>query len=101
MSGENDDISLVEEYRLLKRLSAQEGVEERVAAENDRKLDAIYKHIVSRPIVGIPDALETLWFAHQCLTDEGDIKEAASLIHQVCCALSAFRHKASKGATVA
>lgn len=101
MVGEKDNISLVEEYRQLQQKILQSHQGEAVNADPDRRLDAIYARIVSRPVVDIRAALEKLWFAHHCLTEEDDFKEASNLIYQVCVALEALSRKVPDDASVA
>ncbi len=100
MVGEQDNISLVEEYRQLQQKILHSG-EESANTDPGRRLDAIYARIVSRPVVDIRAALEKLWFAHHCLTEEDDFKEASNLIYQVCIALEALSRKAPDDASVA
>jgi hypothetical protein len=99
MGGEKDSISLVEEYRLLQQKILHD--DETGNGESDRRLDALYARIVSRPVLDIRAALEKLWFAHHCLTEEDDIKEAGNLIYQVCLALEALTRNVSNDASVA
>jgi len=101
MVGEQDNISLVEEYRQLQQKILRGGREETVNTDPGRRLDAIYARIVSRPVVDIRAALEKLWFAHHCLTEEDDFKEASNLIYQVCIALEALSRKVPDDASVA
>lgn len=101
MVGEKDNISLVEEYRQLQQKILHSTNGEVANTEPDRRLDAIYRRIVSRPVVDIRAALEKLWFAHHCLTEEDDFKEASNLIYQVCIALEALSRKVPDDASVA
>src|SRR5208283_4541470 len=84
MVGEKDNISLVEEYRKLQKEILHNTSVDTIGVDRFRRLDAIYARIVSRPVVDIRAALEKLWFAHHCLTEEDDYKEAGNLIYQVC-----------------
>ncbi|PKU26482.1 hypothetical protein [Telmatospirillum siberiense] len=101
MVGEKDNISLVDEYRQLQKKVLNNSLDEAANADPGPRLDAIYARIVSRPVVDIRAALEKLWFAHHCLTEEDDFKEAGNLIYQVCIALEAMSRKAPDDANVA
>lgn len=101
MVGEKDNISLVEEYRQLQKKVLHNSMGDEFNADQDHRLDAIYARIVSRPVVDIRVALEKLWFAHYCLTEEDDFKEAGNLIYQVCIALEAMSRRAPDDASVA
>jgi hypothetical protein len=101
MVGEKDNISLVEEYRQLQRKILHSAQGEAANADPDHRLDAIYARIVSRPVIDIRAALEKLWFAHHCLTEEDDFKEASNLIYQVCVALETLSRKIPDDVSVA
>lgn len=101
MVGEKDSVSLVEEYRRLRKKSLQNLSSESIGADSDHRLDAIYARIVSRPVVDIRAALEKLWFAHHCLTEEDDYKEATNLIYQVCVALEGMAQEVEDEVSVA
>ena len=76
--------ALVRQYRLLKRsatASAETGAQ---TAEIDARLDQIYGRIVESPVTDLAMAVEKLLFAHLCMTEEADYKEAAKLVLQVC-----------------
>ncbi|MTJ82358.1 MAG: hypothetical protein F8N37_15305 [Telmatospirillum sp.] len=90
MLGERDGVELVDEYRRLRNRSLQRTPADTMGLDPDHQLDAIYARIVSRPVVDISAALEKLWFAHHCLTEEDDVKEATNLVYQVCLGLEAF-----------
>jgi hypothetical protein len=100
MDGEKENASLVEEYRMLRQIALHGGASDLSSAETERRLDAIYARIVAIPVVDIRAALEKLWFAHHCLTEEDDFKEATNLIHQVCLALEVLARKVRNGASV-
>ncbi len=91
-------MSLVEVYRLLRQQVRDDSGATGDPAEIERKLDAVYARIVSAPVSNIAVALEKLWFAHLCLTDEFDFKEAANLIDQVCRAFDALPQSAAEDA---
>jgi hypothetical protein len=101
MAGEKGSTSLVEEYRRLQQEILHGANGETVNTDPDRRLDAIYARIVSRPVLDIRAALEKLWFAHHCLTEEDDFKEASNLIYQVCIALEVLSRKVPEDASVA
>lgn len=101
MVGEKDNISLVEEYRRLQKKILRDSEAGVDSADPERRLDAIYARIVSSPVVDLRAALEKLWFAHHCLTEEDDFKEAGNLIYQVCVALEALSRRVPDDAHVA
>jgi hypothetical protein len=101
MVGKKDSISLVEEYRQLQQELLHSSLGDTINSDPERRLDAIYARIVSRPVVDIRAALEKLWFAHHCLTEEDDFKEASNLIYQVCVALEVLAQKIPDDAIVA
>ncbi|HXP97080.1 MAG TPA: hypothetical protein VN809_10240 [Telmatospirillum sp.] len=101
MVGEKDNISLVEEYRQLQKEILHNPHEDQRTVDLSDKLDAIYARIVSKPVDDITTALEKLWFAHHCLTEEDDFKEASNLIYQVCMALETLSRKVPDDASVA
>jgi hypothetical protein len=76
-----DGLSLVDEYMLRKE-------RERNGSDEGPALDELYRRIKGRPIRNIADAIEKRRFAHYCLVEEGDIKEAADLLLQVCAAMA-------------
>lgn len=96
-----DGLSLVEEYRLLRQKILRESADETANGGPEQRLDALYTRIVTKPVVDIPAALEKLWFAHHCLTEEDDFKEAGNLIYQVCVALEILTRKEQKDIGVA
>jgi hypothetical protein len=101
MVGKKDNISLVEEYRKLRKEILHNTSVDSVNSDPDRRLDTLYALIISRPVVDIRAALEKLWFAHHCLTEEDDYKEASNLIFQVCVALESLSSEVSNQASVA
>lgn len=84
-----DAISLVDRYKRLRRRAMAAMVENRSSAHLENSMDAIYARIAGNPAASIADMLDKLWFAHHCLTEEDDIKEAINLILQVCLAIEA------------
>lgn len=76
-------MSLTEQYKRLKRKALYQNGEQGCPTETEQALDAIYTSIITTPVVDVPMAVEKLSFAHHCLTEEYDIKEAANLILQV------------------
>jgi hypothetical protein len=87
MGGEGIPGSLTKQYKKLKNQSFLYNCGSREATENDRALDAIYWKIINSPVTDLGSVLDKLSFAHLCLTDEEDPKEAAKLLLQVCNAL--------------
>lgn len=87
MAGESGPVTLVDEYRRLRQCLLESSRKDADQEADGRRLDAIYETIVSKPIGDIHTALEKLWFAHHCLTEEEDFKEAGNLVHEVCLAL--------------
>ncbi len=101
MVGELGAVSLVDEYRRLRRHVLEITAKDGDLQGYERELDAIYKLIVSKPIGDIHTALEKLWFAHHCLTEEDDFKEASNLVYQVCLALESLSQASEQSVSVA
>jgi hypothetical protein len=96
-----DESGLTKRYKALQQL---DDAGEAPASEPS-EMDKLYLQIVVGPIANLHDAIEKLDFAHYCLTEEDDFKEAANLIHKVSAALTEMaqrriqlRSKPRKGA---